>query len=398
MWHGIAVLALITRENAQDVLCLYLPPFTSPFQKSTLQGMDVQTISWSPCGRWLVMLDATPSGFTGSVVHVYTPDGFRYRSVRADDSLDNPGYRSLAWSPSTLAIAPSDTVSLLNRRTFSPLASFALDTQAESGWAENVSVRGEHSYSFLTDPDGFTTSRQQTKINSAPAATSRELQFDASGHFFAVLDPSMPAAISVYDVSSIGASNTAVRRIVLQQHASVKRLIWHPTRPRLLMFLGDDGVAYLWDAGTNRAPIVVARPFSGEGARTDVRWISPKAGEASHEGPDLLAILITARKKGWVVSWPEGRPELPPTDEATELERDADEQQSDGGDVTEDSLYEVLTGRTPSPQKRNPRDTALSGSMESPLEGSVRLDDTFKDKSAPVEREGKDFDDDSEIF
>lgn len=171
----------------------------------------------------------------------------------------------------------------------------------------------------------------------------------------------------------------------LLQHSTIKKMVWHPVRDSLLLILGDNGCLYLWDLINGQPPVHVPHAFTGRSSagKVDARWISK---------PDSLeqrtAILVTTKKAGWVVVWPEGRAQVDDETQSPETEK-----KDEGDDVTQDSLYDILAGRTPLPELDGKSLDATGYFEAGGGEDSTRLDDTFRDKKAEVSVE-----DDSEIF
>lgn len=178
----------------------------------------------------------------------------------------------------------------------------------------------------------------------------------------------------------------------------------------------DTGL-YLFDAGVDAPPAFVSHKFTWfattELGRVNTSWVSAGAQAAGNAETEKVKLLVSSRKKGWFVLYPEGLDEnLDDNDEedlslgglninstltdarpddtshnaaATAenavrqgaLSREEDEGEFDGN-ITEDSLYDVLTGRTPLPElgsgkmfARHSTDEAMTG-----------LDDTFREKRA----------------
>jgi hypothetical protein len=100
-------------------------------------------------------------------------------------------------------------------------------------------------------------------------------------------------------------------------------------------------------------------------------------------------VVLAATRTAFTLIYPEGREEVSETMPSAS---------SDNGEV-EDSLFEVLTGRTPAPAKTQLSYTEqvdMSVDMDG---GSGRLDDTFKEKhKEESSRLSPDPLDDSQIF
>ena len=126
-----------------------------------------------------------------------------------------------------------------------------------------------------------------------------------------------------------------------------------------------------------------------------------------------LAVLVSSKKAGWQIIWPEGRPESggnAHVGRGAEV-KDTNHESEHEGDVSQDSLYDILTGRTPLPVLKGSRaeaDRVGRGDGEhSGMTDSGGLDDTFREKRVQAQAqmqaqqkspEPVNLDDDSEIF
>ena len=375
------VLALLSRVAAKDVLSLFLPTCTSPLRSVTLPTMDAQSISWSTCGQWLAILD---SSLASPSVYIITADGYLFRSYPSriettppttpgtDDAPFGLGFRTMTWTPTALALCSAQIITLLNKRTFSPLVTMSLLSDASPnnssrfGYQETISSTNARSYTYQTG-------------SSLPRATAKAIITDPraspNGLYLATRDESATSVITIWDLSR------RVPLITLQQHTAVRKMVWHQQRGNLLLLIADDNSLHFWDVSSGNAPVYVSHAFSGRSdvGRVDARWIGPSTTQDGNV-EEKLALVVTSRKSGWSVLWPEGRA-------AIDLE----------GDVSQDSLYDILTGRTPLPgdKMRDVGEDSTSGS-------AIALDDTFRDKAGekvPVQDKSLvGFEDDSEIF
>ena len=145
--------------------------------------------------------------------------------------------------------------------------------------------------------------------------------------------------------------------------------------------LSDDGSLYLWDVGSGDAPVYLQHAFSGRNdvGRVDARWVAASTAQPDGVEERKLAMVVTSRKSGWQVLWPEGREVV----------------ESLEGDVSQDSLYDILTGRTPLPG-----DKMRDAEEDSTRASATGLDDTFRDKVGAQMRDRSlvEFEDDSDIF
>ncbi|GAB7343879.1 hypothetical protein MBLNU457_1839t2 [Dothideomycetes sp. NU457] len=378
------VLALLSRVAAQDVLSLFLTNSTTPFRSVTLPSVDAQSISWSPCGQWLAVLD---SSLASPSVYISTADGYLFRSYPArlqatppstpgtDEKTLGLGFRSMAWTSSALALCSTQTITLLDNRTFSfkatmsirnPSSDSASLSSATFGYQETLTSTHARSYTYLT---GTSLPKPSAKTTIADPSAS------PNGAFLATRDEAAASSITIWSLEQRLMYST------LQQHVAVRKMLWHPDRANLLLILSDDGSLYLWDVGSGDAPVYLQHAFSGRDdvGRVNARWVAAWTADPEDDAERKLAIIVTSRKSGWQVVWPEGR-------EAVE---------SLEGDVSQDSLYDILTGRTPLPGDKM-RDVEEDGTRVS----MTGLDDTFRDKviAQAQDRSLVDLQNDSEIF
>lgn len=402
---------MLSRQGAQDVLSIYVSPLHTPLVSLVLPSTNAQSLSWSPCGRWLVILESqlyTPAAYT------YTAGGHPFRSYPQsstklaspsfsdvpDTAAQSRGPRCLAWSHTNLFLISGSSVSVLTTRTFSLQRTFSLTELPVQGWQETISANNKRNYVFqhrpsLPTPLPLTHAISSNRPNSRP--TERQLALSANGRYLALLDPATPTSISVFGFNTDG----QVMHTLLSQYAAVRSLSFSPHVQNQLLLVAETGVVYTWAADADAPPMVLEDRFAsvdGGATRVWAEWIGTSNNpvhpllENGHDSSTSEgrkpAILISSKKKGWVVIWPDGRPRHEDVVN-TGAEDMQDDLRDDTGDVTEDSLYEVLTG---SPSKKS-----LSRHMDGDEEADdERLDDTFREKK--VERAEKSWEDDSEIF
>lgn len=385
-------LATLFRSGADDILNAYLPAVQKQVSGTKLPTTDVQSLSWSPDGRWLAVLD-TPTANTS--VHIYTPDGHRFRSYPSvgDNSSSSLGVKSCVWSATShiLALTHYDgKIVLLNTRTFATLAmiehtttvdqrSLAEDRQAPI-WQEAVSASSERSYSTAAQPVSPPLSR--TKPSAEPSELGvAEACFSCDGVFLATRDERMLSTVWIWNMSTLAAYT------VLIQHSNVRRLQWHPTRPDLLMIDCAEGIVYLFRAGFSDPPIPLSTSMPGTATMS---WINTPSSSR--------AVILSASKSSFRFIYPEG---LPDDGEIAHNQMLSQSTASDGFNEggSEDSLFDVLSGRKPLPPKTEPSYTErLDIEVETEDEDlSTRVDDTFREKKSkklvPVDPL-----DDSQIF
>jgi hypothetical protein len=133
----------------------------------------------------------------------------------------------------------------------------------------------------------------------------------------------------------------------------VRQLSWHPSNPSILLIqtAQDEPVLYFWNVEDN-APSVLQVPFQRSSGRLDARWLRTAPGRK-------LAVLVGDAHNS-VIVWPDGKYQHL-------FEQDEE------GDESVDSLYEALTGRSPT-KMMDPTELLVS---DVPDDTTEILDDTF---------------------
>ncbi|KAK1079248.1 hypothetical protein LTR33_006549 [Friedmanniomyces endolithicus] len=387
----ISTIALLTRPAAEDTLTMHFPELSTSMQPLKLPTVDAQSMSWSPDGRWLAVLD-TPTASPS--VYFYTPDAHQYRSYpsaatqEADGGL---GVKALTWSADSRVVALSrydGTIVLLNTITFTPLAIIKHTIDIDQNnlpphqqtpiWREAVSASNERSYTLANQPVSPPPSR--TKPTTEPTELGvAEASFSSDGSYLATRDERMLSTVWIWNVATLAA------HAVVMQHSNVRKAQWHPTRASLIMLDCGEGIAYLYDVATSSAPVAVNAPLPGS---PTLSWVHT-AAEAK------LAVLAAARSSFWIL-YPEG---------AESISGDARAGVEVGGEefqegASEDSLLDILSGRRPAP----PYVTEQSYTQIVELEmgeadegADLAFDDTFREKRK-VDTDVVDPLDDSQIF
>ena len=378
--------AQLSRSGAEDHLALLFTSTGNTPSLVKLPTTDAQAISWSPEGRWLAVLDvptATPN------LHIFTPDGHLFRSYPpGKDSGFALGIKDLAWSPDgrTLALARHDNrAELLNARTFSLLATIEHNTTIDQSdlpvnsrapiWQEIVSASNERAYTFAPQP--VSPPQSHAKPGSEPTELGIvELCFSCEGSFLATRDSRMLNTVWIWDISKPSA------HAVLIQHSNVRSLQWHPTRCATLMIDCAEGVVHLWDASSTEPP-TAHRPTSPPTAK--LSWINTSA-------ESNLVVMVASRSK-FELMYPEGRDEHELTSSITPpLQANFEE------GASEDSLFDVLSGRKPLPPKTEPSyNERVDMDVEDEYTEQGALEDTFREKRKPLAEELDPLDD-SDIF
>ncbi|KAL9087374.1 MAG: hypothetical protein Q9165_006671 [Trypethelium subeluteriae] len=324
------------------------------------------------------------------------------------------------------------------------------------------STTPQRSYSQASQPYTLPTAVSFTPFNRAnPLSTSSEayspsgishLAFNPTSTLLATLSPAHPSTLWVWDLRHL------CPRVVVVQSQPIKRISWAPNRPGLLLIQCrvSEPVVYLWDAeglpaATGSAdnletsiaseieedmarrieapPQILHLPLDKRGAsstarRLEATWLPRRSTQVPAFVFGDPASFIVVRPRG-----SDPNPEAEEDDSTTRgPETNLDSQgkhlpkqrvhveaaQSGGSsassrpltpgdDDSEDSLYEILTGR--SPVRLHPvhgryegedgGETMQIAQMVDAEEGEddfTRMDDTF------AGRKGMSFSDDSEIF
>jgi len=382
-------LAALERSGAEDILNVYLPAAQKQIAATKIGTLDAQSLSWSPDGRWLAVLD-TPTA--GTSVHIFTPDGHRFRSYPpiSDSPSSGLGVKSCVWSNNSpiLALTKYDgKIILLNAQTFVPIAMIehttAIDQrtipeeQQAPVWQESVLASGERSYSGIAQPvsPSLTRVKPTTEPNELGVA---EACFSSDGSYLASRDERMLNTVWIWNMA------TLTTHAVLIQHSNVKRLHWHPTRPQSLLVDCAEGIAYAFDAGSGGPPVPM--PTSMPGIAT-MSWL--------HTTEDARPAILLTAKSSFRILYTEG---LPTDSDRQVFAGPASTDAFDEG-ASDDSIFDVLSGRKPMPVKTDQSYTErLDFEVETEEENlSTHMDDTFREKRVRKSAVVDPFDD-SQIF
>jgi hypothetical protein len=381
-------LALLSRVQAQDQLTIHFPSIDRTTEPTILSTVDARNLSWSPDGRWIGVLDAAHAH---PGVFILTPDGQPFRSfptpTQDEDDILELGVKVITWSLDSriLAISHHDSkITLLNTKTFAPLAVIEHSTTIDQHsippeeqatiWQESVSASNARSFAHSTQPVSPPQSR--VKPSTEPSESGIvETRFSADGRYLATRDETMLSTVWIWD------SQTLRAHAVLIQHNNVRRMHWHPTKRDLLLLDCNDSIAYLYNVSSGEPPTPIEATLS----------VTPLFTFAPNQSTDSKPVVLAATRTAFTLIYPEGR------DQAVEAGFSTPKQNDDS--VVEDSLFDVLTGKTPAPAKTQPSYTEQVD-MEADLEGAMAgLDDTFRGKreamSSPMPPDPLD---DSQIF
>lgn len=382
---GLRLFAVLHRMGAEDHLALHFSSLSHALPLIKLPTTDAQSLSWSPDGRWLVILD-TPT--TSPSVHIYTPNGHLFRSYPSTKNVDpGLGHKDIAWSPDgrLLALSKYDGhIELLNTKTFTPLATIEHSTIIDQKsipaerqarvWQQLVSAANVRTYTVPPQPISPPLSRSKPTTEPAELGVA-ELCFNCNGRYLATRDCRMLNTVWVWEVSTLFAHS------VIMQHANVRKLLWHPADPCLLLIDCAEGVATVYDVSTSDEPRIfptAARP------RATLSWIATPRG-----GKD---IIMATEKTTFRLIYPDGQDE----NDVQPVSPSLDNAPFEEG-ASEDSLFDVLSGRKPLPPKTHPSYTEmmdLDVEAENTVDGD-QLEDTFREKRRTVHNDPLD---DSEFF
>ncbi|KAF2222698.1 hypothetical protein BDZ85DRAFT_264084 [Elsinoe ampelina] len=287
------VLVLLMRRDAQDLLSFYLPPSLVPFRSITLPTVDAQAISWSICGRWLVVLD---SPLNSQPVLVFTPDGFLFRqypslptppSTPGGEGAPSPGFKSASWSSDHLVLSSASELTLLSSRAFSPsepLPLSSIHTSQRSledsivAYQETINAAGQRSYDTLTG--------QLIPLPNAKTSII-DVRANPTGSYISCRDEGNDTAVYI-----ISTGPQQVHSLLIL-HSSIRRAIWHPTRPNLLLVLTEARTLHIWDVTSTQPPIHIPHSFetlsAQEKGRVEARQASNSSGPKAVPPPPSTA-------------------------------------------------------------------------------------------------------------
>ena len=348
-------MALLCRAAGQDVLLLLAPRTYAVIKRVELATVDAQGLKWSRDGRWLAVWDSAAAGYK---LCIYTADGHLYQSITRESSdefnewaVEGLGIKTLEWVPGGewLAVGGRDRrVRILSTRTFSPVV--FLDHTAQicvpsaPVYTEQVDAMGARSY--MLTPQPVTPPKAPTEKNETALMKQgiSILAFNCDGTMCATRDDSTPTTVWIWDLRSLKP------RTILIQHAPVKSLSWHPSSPSHLLIQNaqDCPAIYLYalpnlstslsarNSQVSEPPSIldlsakITKPAGSLPPKWEARWLDTPA--------DKKPALTFGHNQGYILVWPEGK------DQILRFERD------DEGEQSDDSLYNILTGRTPVPR------------------------------------------------
>ncbi|KAK6441137.1 hypothetical protein LTR95_002634 [Oleoguttula sp. CCFEE 5521] len=380
-------LAFLSQSNAQDHLTFQLPMTGETLLSTALDTVDANSLSWSPDGKWLAVLDAA---YARPSLVIFTQSGHRFREYppvnESKDEFVGLLVKAITWSPdsSTLAVSRYDgSVVLLNTRTFSSRAIIEHSTTIEQPgldadiqvviWQEVVPSTNVRSYNRIAQPVSLPLSRAKTS-NEPSELGIAEARFSCDGKYLATRDERMLNTIWVWDVVTLCA------HAVIIQHSNVRRMHWHSSIPNLLLLDCAESVAYLFDPSSPEPPTAVQVEMPATPSFSFVPLID------SSDKPAILA----STKSSFRLIYPHGRKpmERPVLSGSNVYDTGVNHTSAHGASPDsdeDDSLIEALTGRRSASQ---PSYTEQVNTDADVAGVTVELDDTFGQKRGIQARSG----------
>lgn len=359
LWGGeygrAGPMAMLCRTSGTDVLMLLASRTYALIKRVELPTVDAVGLKWSRDGRWIAVWDAPSTGYN---LYIYTADGHLYRTITREASNDarewgveGLGIKSVEWVPGTewLAVGGWDRrVRILSTRTFAPVVfldhTASIDVPGAPVYSEQVDGQGNRTY--ITTPQPVTPPKAPLEKNETSLMKQgiSLLAFNSDGTLCATRDDSTPSTVWIWDLRSLRP------RMILIQYAPVKTLQWHHDDPALLLIqtTHDSPTLYLYQASNLSAstsasisafappPAIldfsshITKPASALSTRWTTSWLCTPG--------DKKPALTLAHQAGYIFSWPFGKDVI--------LRFGT----PDGSDASDDSLYDILTGRTPVPR------------------------------------------------
>ncbi|KAJ4410161.1 hypothetical protein N0V91_002170 [Didymella pomorum] len=349
------VMAMLCRTSGMDVLVLLASRTYALINRVDLPTVDAAGLKWSRDGRWIAIWDAPSTGYN---LYIYTADGHLYRKITRESSNDvrewsveGLGIKSVEWVPGTewLAVGGWDRrVRILSTRTFAPVVfldhTTTIDVPGAPVYSEQVDGQGNRSYTITPQPVTPPKAPLEKNETSLMKQGISLLAFNSDGTLCATRDDSTPSTVWIWDLRSLRP------RMILIQYAPVKTLQWHHDDPALLLIqtTHDSPTLYLYQASNLSAstsastsasappPSIldlsshITKPASALSTRWATSWL--------HIPADKKPAFTLAHQTGYTYTWPFGKDVI--------LRFDT----PDGSEASDDSLYDILTGRTPVPR------------------------------------------------
>lgn len=387
------VMAMLCRTSGIDVLMLLARRTYAQLNRVELSTIDAVGLKWSRDGRWIAIWDAPSTGYN---LYIYTADGHLYRTITRESlndarawGVEGLGIKSVEWVPGTewLAVGGWDRrVRILSTRTFAPVVfldhTAAIDVPGAPVFSEQVDGQGNRTYTITPQPVTPPKAPLEKNELSLMKQGISLLAFNNDGTLCATRDDSTPSTVWIWDLRSLRP------RMILIQYAPVKTLQWHHDNPDLLLIqtTNDSPTLYLYQASnlsvsTSVSTSALAPPpaildFSSHitkpASTLPTRWTTSWL----HTPSDKKPAFGLAHQSGYTFTWPFGKDVI--------LRFDT----PDGSDASDDSLYDILTGRTPVPRLADSdgpdMDDSLLAEQQLVIEDEgyqVSFQDTFRGKA-----------------
>lgn len=349
------VVAMLCRTSGMDILMLLAPHTYAQINRVELPTVDAAGLKWSRDGRWIAIWDAPSTGYN---LYIYTADGHLYRTITRESSNDvrewgveGLGIKTVEWVPGTewLAVGGWDRrVRILSTRTFAPIVfldhTAVIDVPSAPVYSEQVDGQANRSYTITPQPVTPPRAPLEKNETSLMKQGISLLAFNSEGTLCATRDDSTPSTVWIWDLRSLRP------RMILIQYAPVKTLQWHHDNPALLLIqtTHDAPTLYLYQASNLSAstsastsasappPAIldlsshIAKLPSALPTRWTTSWLRTPA--------DKRPAFTLAHQTGYTYTWPFGKDMI--------LRFDT----PDGSEASDDSLYDILTGRKPAPR------------------------------------------------
>ncbi|KAF2641967.1 hypothetical protein P280DRAFT_289531 [Massarina eburnea CBS 473.64] len=386
-------MAILCRTSGQDVLMILAPRSYTVIKKVELPTIDAQGLKWSRDGRWIAVWESASHGY---LLCIYTADGHLYRTITREPSdepnqwgIEGLGIKTVEWIPGNewLAVGGWDRrVRILSTRTFAPAVfldhTATIYVPGAPVYTEGVDSLAIRSYTLTqqpAEPPKAVLEKNETGLMKQGIGI---MAFSKSGMLCATRDDSTPTTVWIWDLTSLKP------QAIIIQHAPIKSLQWHPKDPSKLLIQTAHVLPILYiyiapqSSKSRSISRSISRSSSSKGPETvtpptildlassikkPVGSIIPKwAAHWLSTSEDKKPALVFGHQHSYILVWPEGK---------DQILRFEDQE----GEDSDDSLYNILTGRTPVPPLHGGRRSV--GSIDSGLED---LDDD-RDEAAMYE-------------
>lgn len=262
-------LALLTRTGGKDVISVHEKNSYKVLRSWNPESVDAQLITWSPDGKWLLVVESASQGHK---LLVHTADGHLFKTwkgprpigIEEADLEFGAGIKMMEWARNgrhlavgdftdaiTILSVPAFTETMRLRHVMTLHPAESLDV-----WQEQVLSRAQATLSgqpqrlyakimAITAPPTASVSPKSSTTDVATKSGTISLAIDASGTLIASRIEALPTSVFVWDTVS------KILKAVLIQNSPVVKLTWHATINELLLIQceGDDtkSIAYLWE-------------------------------------------------------------------------------------------------------------------------------------------------------